>query len=75
MIVSKRTQGDTEQLNAAGIAKFMKKHGISEKEFSEIFGVTPQAVTLWLSGKRHFSVTNSRLLLLLDKYPTLIREF
>ena len=54
---------------------FMNHHGISKKELSEIFGVTIQAVNLWLDGKREFSVTNSRLIRIFKKYPQLLKEF
>lgn len=74
-VISKRLIKENEHLKAEEIAKFMRKHGMSEQEFAEIIGVTIQGVYLWLSGERKFSVTNSRLLRLLDKYPTLIREF
>lgn len=54
---------------------FMNDNGISSKEFSEILGVSEQAVKLWLTGERKFSVTNSRLVKLFMKYETLIKEF
>lgn len=74
IVVSKRST-EREVLSSDEIVKFMKHQGISDKELAEIFGVTIQAVKLWLSGKREFSVTNSRLIALFKKYPTLIREF
>jgi DNA-binding transcriptional regulator YiaG len=64
-----------EKLTPDELTKWMNKHGISEKELAEIFGVTGQAVTLWLSGQRSFSVTNSRLVKLFMKHPLLVREF
>ncbi len=71
---SKRsTEG--EKLTPDDIKKFMKKHGISDREFAEIFGVTTQAVVTWTEGRRGFSVTNSRLIRMFEKYPQLIREF
>lgn len=71
---SKRsTEG--ERMTMAEVKAFMKSHGIGEKEFAELLGVTIQAVTLWMNGKREFSVTNSRLLRMFEKYPKLIREF
>jgi DNA-binding transcriptional regulator YiaG len=53
----------------------MNLNGISEKELSEIFGVTIQAVRLWVTGARDFSVTNTRLVRMFQKNPKLIREF
>lgn len=64
-----------DKLNATELVKFMRQHGISEKELSEILGVTTQAVRLWVTGKREFSVTNTRLVAMFQKYPKLIREF
>lgn len=64
-----------EKLSTDGLNKFMKKHGISDKELAELFGVTIQAVNLWTTGQRTISVTNSRLIALFEKYPQLIREF
>jgi len=65
----------SEKINAEELQAFMDKHGISQKELSEILGVSIQAVMLWVASKRDISVTNSRLVRLFDKYPHLIREF
>lgn len=64
-----------EKLTVSEIKSFMKQHGISEKEMSEIFGVTTQAVRLWVLGQREFTVTNSRLVRLFIKHPGLLSEF
>lgn len=64
-----------ERLNDQEVREFMTIHGISDKEMAVIFGVSLQAVRLWTSGQREFSVTNSRLIKLFNKYPNLIREF
>jgi transcriptional regulator with XRE-family HTH domain len=66
---------ENEIMSLKELNDFMKLHGISDKELSEIFGVTIQAVKLWLNGQREFSVTNSRLVRMFNKYPQLIREF
>ena len=66
---------DNERLSAEEIKKFMNDNGLSKKEFSEILGVSGQAVKLWLENKRDFSVPNSRLIRLFIKYPTLLKEF
>lgn len=62
-------------LTVEELSKFMRKHGFSEKEFAEFLGVTPQAVRLWVTGQREISVTNTRLIRLLDKHSTLISAF
>lgn len=72
--ISKRSI-EGEKLSVRELEEFMTKNGISEKELSEIFGVTTQAVRLWITGQRDFSVTNSRLVRMFMKYPQLIREF
>jgi len=64
-----------ECLKPKELQDFMNFHGISRRELSEIFGVTTPAVSLWLTGQREFSVTNSRLVRLFDKYPKLLKEF
>ena len=58
-----------ERLTIKELQKFMNYHGISIKEMSEILGVTPQAVNLWLNGQREISVTLSRLVRMFMKYP------
>lgn len=57
------------------IQAFMTQNGIGRSELAEIFGVTIQAVNLWLTGKREFSVANSRLIRLFEKYPKLLKIF
>jgi len=64
-----------EKLTIKELISFMNKNGLSHKEFAEILGVTIQAVNLWLDGKRDVSVTNTRLIRMMQKYPTLLREF
>lgn len=64
-----------EVMNSDELKAFMDKHGLSIREFSEIFGVTTVAVGYWLSGERKVSITSSRLIRLFDKYPRLLEEF
>lgn len=64
-----------EQLTHLDLIDFMNSQGFSDKEFASLLGVTIQAVRLWKSGKREFSTTNSRLIKMFIKYPTLVREF
>ena len=73
-LLSKRLINN-EKLTVEQLKEFMNHHGISTKELSEIFGVTIQAVNLWMNGLREFSVTNSRLVRLFQKYPHLLKEF
>ncbi len=71
--VTKRLKN--ERLTHEEINQFMMLNGISDAEMAAIFGVTLQCVRLWVRGQREFSVTNSRLIRLFQKYPNLIREF
>lgn len=64
-----------EQLTIKELMQFMKLNGLSKKEFAEILGVSIQAINLWLEGKRDFSVTNTRLIRCMQKYPQLLKEF
>lgn len=66
---------DDIQLSADQLKNFLNYHGLSDKEFSDLLGVSPQAVKLWKTGQREFSETNSKLLRLFDKHPKLMREF
>jgi DNA-binding transcriptional regulator YiaG len=74
-VISKRLVKENENMSPQELQKFMNKHGFSEQDFADFLGVTVQGVNLWLSGERTFSVTNSRLIKLLDKHSILIREF
>lgn len=74
-ILSKVETLKTEQLTIKELIAFMTKNGLSHKEFAEILGVTIQAVNLWLDGKRDISVTNTRIIRVFQRYPTLLREF
>jgi DNA-binding transcriptional regulator YiaG len=64
-----------EKITTQELIEFMTINGISEKELAEIFGVTTQAVRLWVTGSREFTVTNSRLIRMFQKYPKLLKEF
>lgn len=64
-----------KNLTTEELTKFMKRHGFDEKELAELLGITPQAVRLWTTGQREISITNTRLVRLLDKHPTLMRDF
>ena len=64
-----------QKLTVAELKAFMDLHGFSKKEFADFLGVTVQAVKLWLNDDRDISVTNSRLIRLLTKFPQLIKEF
>lgn len=66
---------NSETLSVNELQAFMNHHGISHKEFAEILGVTIQAVKLWVSGKRDFSITNTKLIRMFKKYPQLLKEF
>ena len=64
-----------EKLTSDELISWMQENGISDKELSEIFGVSIQGVRLWISGQRDVSITNSRLVKMFIKYPQLLKEF
>lgn len=64
-----------EKMSSDELKSFMVNNGISEKELCEILGVTIQAVKLWLDGERSISVMMTRVIRLMQKHPSLIREF
>lgn len=66
---------DDEKMSYKELKDFMNKYGFSNREFANLLGVSVQAVNLWTSGQREFSVTNSRLIKMFIKHPTLVREF
>lgn len=74
-IAKKKEIVRSENMSLEELVIFMKKHGFAEKEFADFMGVTPQGVRLWVTGQREVSVTNTRLLRMLDKYPQLIAGF
>lgn len=57
------------------LKSFMNTHGVSTFELAEILGVSVQAISLWLLGKREISITNTKIILLFNKYPRLMKEF
>jgi DNA-binding transcriptional regulator YiaG len=70
-----QTQTKNDRLSPEELKTFLMKHGISILEFSSILGKTRSAIDNWLRGYRTVDVTTTRIVRLLDKYPTLIREF
>ncbi len=69
------TDYKTDKLTIKELIAFMSKNGLSKTEFAEILGVTYQAIGLWLEGKRDISLTTTRVIRCMEKYPQLIREF
>lgn len=72
---SKRITPVEDRVRPEELREFMNKHGISVLEFSQVLGVSRQAIKLWLDDKRDVTITNSRIIRLLNKYPQLIKEF
>lgn len=73
-IISPRNR-ENDILRAGELQAFMTRHGISQRELSEILGVTENAIRAWLVGDRGISIPLSRLIRLFDKRPQLLREF
>jgi len=57
------------------LMEFMDKNGLSKNELADILGITYQAISLWLNGKRDISLTVTRIVRIMQKYPQIIREF
>lgn len=64
-----------DKLSIKELMEFMKKNGLTVNEFALILGVTPQAVTLWLKGGRDISLTTTRVIKIMKKYPQILKEF
>ena len=62
-------------MNAEQLAVFMKKYGMDEKRFAELIGITPSAVTHWLTGRRSIAKPYGRLVRLFDRKPEIMKEF
>lgn len=63
------------QMTSQELIQFMRDTKLTdEKLISNLIGVTPQAVTLWLHGKRRIPETVRRMILLFKKYPGLLKE-
>lgn len=73
-IESIRTRPE-EKLTPKQLNSYLKREGLTKDEWAKILGVSVQAVHLWTSGDRDFSVTNTRLVRLFQKYPQLLKEF
>jgi len=64
-----------DNMSASELNAFMKKHGFSDDSLADLLGVTLQAVRLWVRSQREISVTVTRLLRMLDKYPQMIQVY
>lgn len=71
-LVTNRTK---ENLSVKELRSWMNSEGMSDQELADIFGVSIQAVKLWLNGERDVSTTNTRLIRMFQKHPKLLREF
>jgi DNA-binding transcriptional regulator YiaG len=54
---------------------FLDYHGLSDKEFANLIGVTRPAVAHWISGKRKVPNTVAKLIRFFNNKPELMREF
>lgn len=57
------------------LVEFRLMHGLKQKDLAEILGVTWQAVRLWELGDRDIPLTTSKVIVLFQKFPQLLREF
>lgn len=71
---SKRVSSN-EKMTGKELRDYINLNGFSIKEFSDLMGVTPQAMQMWLNGSRAINITNTRIIRLFMKHPTMIKEF
>lgn len=63
-----------KQLTTEELQKFMSFHGVSDKELATMIGKSARTIESWLNGNRNICLTTSKLIRLLDRYPTMMRE-
>ena len=69
------TKEECKLITVEELKDFMETYGFSVITLAEFLGVTRQAVYLWMSEDRDLSLTNSKILRLIMKYPKLMQEF
>jgi|DEB0MinimDraft_6_1074348.scaffolds.fasta_scaffold72592_3 DNA-binding transcriptional regulator YiaG len=69
------TKNTHTPLTGDEVHSFMKRFSLDINQFAKLLGVSPQAVRLWITGSRPFNETNSRLLRMFERRPSLMGEF
>ncbi len=58
--------------NESDIARLRKSHGLSQKDFAALLGVSPSTLVKWEHGLRRPCGSSAKLLQLMEKHPELI---
>lgn len=69
------TPSNQENLTVEELEAFMNLHGFSDSALGEFLGVTLQAVRLWRRNQREISLTTTKVVRLMVKFPHLMKEF
>jgi len=72
--IPNKTTMQGEQATNREVQDFINKHGLSSQEAADRLGVTLQSVRYWVKGERYPSVSMTKFIRLLNKYPQLIRD-
>jgi transcriptional regulator with XRE-family HTH domain len=57
------------------LRKFLDRHGLSQRELSELIGVTKPAVDHWLSGRRDVPKPMAKLIRYFDREPAAMARY
>ena len=57
------------------LEKFLTDFDLSNKDFAELLGVTPNAVRWWLEGGRKVPPTVAKLVRYFESHPKSMKEF
>lgn len=69
------TPSNQENLSVEELNEFMTTHGFSDVALAEFLGVTLQGVRLWRREQREISLTTTKVIRLMIKFPHMLREF
>ncbi|HHL2501444.1 TPA: NadS family protein [Yersinia enterocolitica] len=66
--------GRVTQVAIPDVKEIRKKTGYKQKDFAQLVGVSPSLVEAWEQHRRIPSGSSLKLLIMLDKHPSLINE-
>lgn len=70
-----RDKTDDVNMTPMQLREWMGKHGYNTEALADKLGLTKQAVSYWLEGKRVIPEPMGRLLLFFDVKPELLRYY
>lgn len=62
-------------MNSQELEKFLDFYGLTNNQFAQIIGVTPEAVKHWLVGRRAIPATAVKCILFFKAHPEMMTEF